>query len=107
MVELLKECRAGLATNFSLFNIMATYSLLQYTTTVICKRYLQYPTDAQYLWWDFSNFLFIVCIGYTKTADSLTTLKPRGSLFSATNIGQVVAAFIIQLIGQICVIAAY
>ncbi len=35
MVELLKECRAGLATNFSLFNIMASYSLTQYTTSII------------------------------------------------------------------------
>ena len=35
MVELIKECRAGLATNFSLFNIMATYALIQYTTTVV------------------------------------------------------------------------
>lgn len=28
MVELIKECRAGLATNFTLFNIMAIYSLI-------------------------------------------------------------------------------
>jgi len=35
MVELIKECRAGLATNFSLFNIMASYSLTQYTSSII------------------------------------------------------------------------
>ena len=35
MVELIKECRAGLATNFSLFNIMATYALTQYVVTSI------------------------------------------------------------------------
>ena len=35
VVELLKECRAGLATNFSLFNIMAIYSLIQYSSTII------------------------------------------------------------------------
>jgi cation-transporting ATPase 13A2 len=35
MVELIKECRAGLATNYSLFNIMAIYSLIQYNTVVI------------------------------------------------------------------------
>ena len=35
MVELIKECRAGLATNFTLFNVMAAYSLTQYTTTVV------------------------------------------------------------------------
>jgi len=35
MVELIKECRAGLATNFSLFNIMAIYSLIQSTLSII------------------------------------------------------------------------
>ena len=36
MVELIKECRAGLVTNFSLFNIMALYTLIQYSSSVIC-----------------------------------------------------------------------
>jgi cation-transporting ATPase 13A3/4/5 len=73
MVELIKECRAGLATNFSLFNIMALYSLTQYTTTTICERFLQYPADMQYLYWDlFLNFAFIVFIGYTGTATKLS-----------------------------------
>ena len=47
MVELIKECRAGLATNFSLFNIMAIYSLIQSTSQVICQLMLQYPADFQ------------------------------------------------------------
>jgi cation-transporting P-type ATPase 13A2 len=69
MVELIKECRAGLATNFSLFNVMAIYSLIEYTTTVISEKYLQYPYDLQYLYWDLClNFFFIVFIGYTRTA---------------------------------------
>jgi magnesium-transporting ATPase (P-type) len=69
MVEVIKECRAGLATNFSLFNILTIYSLIQYTTTVLTQKFLQYPADFQYLYWDlFLNFSFIVFIGYTKTA---------------------------------------
>jgi cation-transporting P-type ATPase 13A2 len=28
MVELIKECRGGLATNFSLFNVLAMYTLI-------------------------------------------------------------------------------
>ena len=35
MITLITECRGGLATNFSLFNIMALYSLIQYTTTLV------------------------------------------------------------------------
>ncbi len=73
MVELLKECRAGLATNFSLFNIMAIYSLIQYTTTSITQYYFAYPWDLQYLYWDvFCNLVFFLAIGYTKTADKLS-----------------------------------
>jgi cation-transporting ATPase 13A2 len=68
MVELIKECRAGLATNFSLFNIMASYSLVQYTTSIICQIYYAYPPDFNYLYWDIvCNFFFIVVIGYTDT----------------------------------------
>jgi cation-transporting ATPase 13A2 len=69
MVELIKECRAGLATNFSLFNIMAIYSLIQYSTVVIVEKYLQYPADQQFLYWDLVlNFFFIIFIGYTNSA---------------------------------------
>lgn len=73
MVELIKECRSGLATNFSLFNIMALYSLIQYTTTIITQYYFSYPGDFHYLYWDiFCNFIFFLTIGYTKTADKLS-----------------------------------
>jgi cation-transporting ATPase 13A3/4/5 len=73
MVELIKECRAGLATNFSLFNIMAIYSLIQYTSSLVCEYFLQYPADFQYLYWDIClNFFLILFIGYTGTADKLS-----------------------------------
>jgi cation-transporting P-type ATPase 13A2 len=73
MVELIKECRAGLATNFSLFNIMASYSLVQYTTSIIVQLFYAYPPDFNYLYWDIvCNFFFIVVIGYTPTADKLS-----------------------------------
>lgn len=105
MVELLKECRAGLATNFSLFNIMALYSLIQYTTTIIALYYFSYPWDFQYLYWDiFCNFLFFLTIGYTGTADKLTKEIPNGSLFTVSNLVQVLVMFGLQLTGQILMI---
>ena len=68
MVELIKECRTGLATNFSLFNIIAMYCLIIFTTTIISLRYLQLSPDAQFLYWDIAlNFIFILLVGYTKT----------------------------------------
>lgn len=73
MVEVIKECRAGLATNFSLFNIMATYALTQYVTTSICEIFFSYPAQFQYMYWDLAcNFFFVIFVGYTATADKLS-----------------------------------
>ena len=73
MVELIKECRAGLATNYSLFNIMAIYSLIQYNTVVIVQFYFGFPGDFHYLYWDvLGNFVFFLTFGYTGTAKKLT-----------------------------------
>ena len=68
VVELIKECRAGLATNFSLFNIMALYSLIQYTSTIMTQFFYAYPSDFQYLYWDLAGyFFFFLTFGYTET----------------------------------------
>lgn len=68
VVELIKECRAGLATNFALFNIMALYSLIQYTSTIITQYFYAYPGQIQYLYWDLAgNFFFFITFGYTST----------------------------------------
>ena len=107
VVELLKECRAGLATNFSLFNIMAIYSLIQYTSTIIAQLFFAYPSDFHYLFWDLGgNFFFFLTFGYTGTVDKLSKLRPNSSLFSLTNVFQVVFMFGIQVLGQISMILA-
>ncbi len=105
VVELIKECRAGLATNFSLFNIMALYSLIQYTSTIITQFFYAYPSDFQYLYWDLAgNFFFFLTFGHTGTLSKLSRHIPNSSLFCVTNIFQVVFMFFIQGIGQICMI---
>lgn len=105
IIDLIRECRGGLATNFSLFNIMALYSLTQYTSTVITQYYYGYPADFQYLYWDVAcNFFFFLTIGYTDSTDELSNLRPSDSLFSVSNISCVLVMFIIQLVGQISVI---
>ena len=105
MIDLIKECRAGLATNFSLFNIMALYSLIQYTSTVVTQYFYGYPADLQYLYWDVAcNFFFFLTIGYTSSADTLSVLRPSDSLFSVSNVICVLVMFIIQLVGQLSVI---
>ena len=107
VVELIKECRAGLATNFSLFNIMALYSLIQYTSTILVQFFFSYAADFQYLYWDLAgNFFFFLTFGYTATVKRLTKHIPNDSLFCLTNIFQVIFMFGIQLIGQICMVLA-
>jgi magnesium-transporting ATPase (P-type) len=105
MIDLIRECRGGLATNFSLFNIMALYSLIQYSSTVITEYYYGYPADLEYLYWDLGcNFFFFLTIGYTASSENLSKLRPSDSLFSVSNIICVLVMFIIQLVGQISVI---
>lgn len=87
---------------------MAIYALIQYTTTVMSEKYLAYPSDFNFLYWDLGlNFFFVLFIGYTNTADRLSIDKPSSSLFCISNLIQVIVAFVIQLIGQIFMIVAY
>ena len=107
MVELIKECRAGLATNFSLFNIMASYSLTQYTTSIIAQIFYSFPADFHYLYWDIGcNFFFIIFVGYTATSQKLSIAIPNNSLLCVTNLFQVLFAFGINILGQISMILA-
>jgi hypothetical protein len=81
---------------------MALYSLVQYTTTILTQYNFSYPWDFQYLYWDvFCNFLFFLTIGYTKTAKKLSVAIPNGSLFTVSNLTQVLVMFGLQLAGQI------
>ena len=81
---------------------MALYSLIQYSTVVICQFYFSYPSDFQFLYWDiFCNFFFFLTFGYTKTAETLSKDKPSSSLFTISNVFQVVIMFGFQLTGQI------
>lgn len=102
MVSLIRECRAGLATNFSLFNIMALYSLTQYSSTVLVQYFYAYPADFQYLYWDIAcNFFFFLTIGYTGSEYKLSKLIPSDSLFSLGNVMSVLVMFGLQLCCQI------
>lgn len=81
---------------------MAIYSLMEFTTTSILEVFLEYSPDFQFLYWDVAlNFLPIVFLGYTATADRLSVEKPRSTLFSLTNIAQILVMFAIQFAGQI------
>jgi cation-transporting ATPase 13A2 len=86
---------------------MAMYSLVQYTSTIIVQFFYAYPSDFQYLYWDLAgNFFFFLTFGNTGTLSKLSRHVPNNSLFCLSNIFQVIFMFVIQLIGQICMILA-
>lgn len=81
------------------------YSLIQYTSTVICQYFFSYPADFEFLYWDiFGNFFFFLVFGYTQTADTLSEHKPSRSLFTVCNLGQVALMYFTQLTGQLLMI---
>lgn len=87
---------------------MAMYSLIQFSSTIVTEIFLQYPADFQFLYWDVCmNFLLILFIGYTSTADKLSIQKPRNSLFSFTNLLQIIFMFLVQFGCQFAVLYAY
>lgn len=84
---------------------MAMYSLIQYTSAVLCQYMFAYPSDFSFLYWDiFGNFLFFIVFGYTGTADTLSEQKPSRSLFTLTNLVQVCCMYLTQLAGQVLMI---
>ena len=92
-------------TNFSLFDIMALYSFIQYSSNMILEFMYAYPSDYQFVYWDvFGNFFFFITFGYTQTAEKLTRKRPSYLLLSLTNIVQLIAMFVTQLLGQLLMI---
>lgn len=86
---------------------MASYSLTQYTTSIIAQVFYSFPADLHYLYWDIGcNFFFIVFVGYTSTSQRLSVAIPNNSLLCVTNMFQVLFAFGINVIGQISMILA-
>ena len=94
-------------TNYSLFGIMVSYSLIQYTTSLICQFYYTYPSDLSFVFWDVAcNFCFILTIGVTETEHKLSAKKPESSLSSIYNVLKILFMFLFQLIGQILMIVS-
>ena len=87
---------------------MASYSLTQYTTSIIDQIFYSYPADLHYLYWDIGcNFFFIVVFGFTAPADKLSVAIPNNSLFCFTNLFSVLFFFGINVLGQVSMLLAF
>lgn len=84
---------------------MAIYSLVQYNTVLISQFFYAYPADFHWIYWDLCcNFVFFLTFGYTGTTNKLTKEAPNNSLFTLSNITQLLIAFFIQMLGQFMMI---
>lgn len=96
-----------MATNYSLFNIMATYSFTQYTSCVILQYFYSYPPDFQFVFWDVClNISFVFLLGNIGTATELTKQRPPSTLFSFGNVLQLLVFYMLQLAVQLLAIMA-
>ena len=86
---------------------MASYSLTQYTTSIIAQIFYSFPADLHYIYWDLGcNFFFIIFVGYTATSKKLSKAIPNNSLLCLTNLFSVMFAFGLNVLGQIVMILA-
>ena len=101
LVEVLKEGRCTLATNFQCFKFMALYSIIQFTAVSILYTQLSNLNDWQFLWQDlFIIVPIFVTMSYTGPCDELSIDMPPDSLFSLTCFLSVFGQIIIQFLGQ-------
>lgn len=105
IVELLIQCRAGLATSFQCFKFMALYSLIQYTSTVLMYFTFSMPADFHYFYED----LIIICtifvtMSNTDAHTELSVEMPQDSLLGLECLASVIGQVAIQAAGQIFMI---
>lgn len=86
---------------------MASYALTQYLVTTISQIFYAYPAQYQYMYWDLAcNFVFIILVGRTGTASTLSIARPSNSLFCVSNLFQIVFAIVLVVIGDVLMITS-
>eukprot|EP00331_Platyophrya_macrostoma_P000052 CAMPEP_0176405802 /NCGR_PEP_ID=MMETSP0127-20121128/536_1 /TAXON_ID=938130 /ORGANISM="Platyophrya macrostoma, Strain WH" /LENGTH=538 /DNA_ID=CAMNT_0017784893 /DNA_START=162 /DNA_END=1778 /DNA_ORIENTATION=+ len=102
LLEILREGRCTLATNFQCFKFMALYSMIQFTATCILYLQLANLADMQFLWQDlFIIIPVFVTMSFTGPCDELSVDMPPDSLFSLTCLVSVFGQILLQFVGQI------
>ncbi len=100
---LLAEGRSSLMTSFQLFRYMAMYSMIQFTSVILCYFVGTVLGNWQYLLQDmFFVFPLTVFIGSIGANRKLSVKRPSGNLLSLTNVMNVLThmlfCFFFQLI---------
>jgi len=104
LVDVLKEGRCTLATNFHNFKFMALYSMCQFTATTTSYTQITSLANYQFLWQDLAvNMPLFLLLGLTSPYHTLTNELPGESLFSARCLTSVIGAIVIQALGVMTV----
>ena len=96
---LLQEGRAALVTSFQAFKYMASYSLIQYLTSMILYSIGAMLGDMQFLWIDLFIVMPLAFVSeYTAANDKLTKRRPITSLMSWNVITSLLIQNIVNLV---------
>ena len=105
LIQVLREGRCTLATNFQCFKFMALYSMIQFTACSILYTQLSNLSDSQFLWQDLCLIVPIfVTMSYTGPCDELSVDLPPDSLFSMTCLISVFGQITLQFLGQLALL---
>ena len=105
LIEVLREGRCTLATNFQCFKFMALYSMIQFTAVSILYTQLSNFNDMQFLWQDLCIIVPIfVTMSYTGPHEELSIDLPPDSLFSSSCLISVFGQISLQFLGQLALL---
>ncbi|ESO01370.1 hypothetical protein HELRODRAFT_112766 [Helobdella robusta] len=95
---IIKEGKGSLVTSFGMFNFMALYSIIQYSSFIILLAWMKKLEDGMFLFID----LFLVTsltftMGRTHPSDHLTKRRPPSRLASPGNIIGLLSHVLIQV----------
>jgi len=101
VLNVIKEGRAALVTNFSCFKYMAIYSLIQFTTVSLLYSLAVNLGDAQYLFIDLFLILpLAVAMGRSKSYQKIHPKAPSANLISFKVLVSLLGQVVIQMIFQ-------
>jgi len=101
VLNVIKEGRAALVTNFSCFKYMAIYSLIQFTSVTLLYSLAVNLGDAQYLFIDLFLILpLAVAMGRSKSYQKIHPKAPSANLISFKVLLSLLGQVVIQMIFQ-------
>ncbi|ORY75599.1 hypothetical protein LY90DRAFT_332648, partial [Neocallimastix californiae] len=108
VLDVIKEGRAALVTNFSCFKYMAIYSLIQFTTVSLLYHLAANLGDTQFLFIDLFLILPVaITMGRSKSYHKIYPKAPSANLISFKVLVSLIGQVLIQMIFQFYMFYGY